>query len=159
MYNWVIYLHILSGFGFFAAHGVAIFVALALRKTTEVDQIKTLLNLSQSTLGVLYISLILILLTGIGGGFMGSWWGRGWIWAALVILILVIVLMYVRGAPFYAQLREAVGAPAYGKPPTGSPKSAEEIAVLVKSPRPFELLAIGGIGLLVLLWLMVFKPF
>lgn len=159
MYNFVIYLHILGGFGFFAAHGVAIFVALELRKTTDIERIKTLLNVSASTVGVLYISLLLILITGIGGGFMGSWWGRGWIWASLITLVVVVILMFVRGSTYYEQLREAVGAPSRGKPPTGTPKSSEEIAALVKSPRPFELLAIGIIGLLGLLWLMVFKPF
>ena len=42
----------------------------------------------------MYLSLLLLLLTGIAGGFIGSWWSRGWIWAALVLVITGIVLLY-----------------------------------------------------------------
>jgi hypothetical protein len=159
VYNWIVYLHIAAGFGFFIAHGVAMFVGFALRSESAPERIKALLDLSQRTLGMLYICLVLILLTGIGAGFVGSWWGRGWIWASLVLLIVVLVLMMVRGSRFYASVREAVGAPVYGKMSTPPPTSPEELERLLKSPRPFELAAIGGIGFLVLLWLMVFKPF
>ncbi|TAH51663.1 MAG: hypothetical protein EYC68_09880 [Chloroflexota bacterium] len=159
MYYWIIYLHIIAAFTFFIAHGVSAFVGLRLRNETNIESIKTLLNLSQSTLGLMYPALLVILLTGIGGGVVGSWWSRGWFWASLGLLALVIVLMYIRGSPYYAQVREAVGASVYGKSPTPAPKSATEIAALLKSSRPIELAVIGGIGLLLLLYLMVFKPF
>jgi hypothetical protein len=159
MYNWIIYLHITAAFAFLFAHGGSAFASLRLRRETNLERIRALLELSSSTLGVMYVALIVILLTGIGGGFIGSWWGRGWIWASLVLLFVVIILMYARGSRYYAELRAAAGLPAYGKPTPQSPKSEEELAVLLKSPRPFELTAIGGIGLLALLYLMVFKPF
>jgi hypothetical protein len=39
------------------------------------------------------------------------------------------------------------------------PASDAELAALLASPRPTQLLAIGGIGFFVILWLMMFKPF
>lgn len=48
----------------------------------------------------------------------------------------------------------------YGKrQPAGEPASAEEMEVLMSRPRPV-LLAVTGIGgLVIILWLMMFKPF
>jgi hypothetical protein len=40
-------------------------------------------------------------------------------------------------------------------PPAGS----EEIATLISPSRGRELLAMGGIGLVIILWLMILKPF
>jgi hypothetical protein len=159
MYTWIVYLHVVAAFAFLLAHGTSAFVALRLRNETNVERIRALLDLSTSTQGVMYISLLVILLTGIGGGFMGSWWGQGWIWASLGVFVLVIVLMFFRGSTYYGQVRNAVGLPAYRQPAPESPRSAEEIAALLKSSRPLELLGIGTLGLLALLYLMVFKPF
>lgn len=159
MYNWIIYAHIAAAFAFLIAHGVSAFAALRLRRETNIERIRALLDLSSSTLGVLYGALLILLLTGIAGGFVGSWWSQGWIWASLVIVFLIVVLMYVRGTTYYAKVREAVGLPVYGRESNSPMKSESEVAELLKSSRPLELLGIGGAGLLILLWLMVFKPF
>jgi hypothetical protein len=39
------------------------------------------------------------------------------------------------------------------------PASSKEIAALISPSRGRELLAIGGVGLVVILWLMILKPF
>jgi hypothetical protein len=59
-------------------------------------------------------------------------------------------------------VREAVGMRTYGTPkdthdPT--PVSDEELAVLVDSRMADVVGLVGAIGLLVLLWLMMFTPF
>ena len=159
MYSWIIYVHIAAAFASLLAHGVSAFAALRLRNETNLERIRTLLELSSSTLGLMYPALLLLLLTGIAGGFIGSWWSHAWIWTALVLVIIVIVFMYARGSRYYAELRAAVGLPIYGKAPPTPPKSEPEIAVLLKSSRPVELTTIGTVGLLALLYLMVFKPF
>lgn len=159
MYGWIIWLHIASALAFFLVHGVAMFVAFRLRRETDREAIKVLLNLSASTLGAMYPALLLILLTGIAGGFVGTWWGQGWIWTAIVVLVVVIVWMMVRGSRYYAELRGAVGAPIYGKPAPTPPKSDAEVQAMLRSGRPMELAAVGILGVLILLYLMVFKPF
>ncbi len=166
MYYAVVFVHIASVFAFLLAHGASANVALQLRRMSNApvnaearERLCALLELSTSSAGMLYISLFLILLTGIIGGFMGSWWGHGWIWTALGVLVLTVIFMSVRGVTYFEQLRMAIGMPARGTRTPPPPKSPEEIAELLKSPRPLEVSAIGSLGLLLLLGLMVFKPF
>jgi hypothetical protein len=102
--------------------------------------------------------------TGIILGFMGNWWGQLWIWASLVVLVLVFVGMQVRGSGYLTKLRKALGAPYFermGLQEPLPPASPDEINALrsVSSSRGAELLGMGGIALLLLLWLMTLKPF
>ncbi len=166
MYYAIVFLHVASVFAFLLAHGASANVALQLRRMSNApvnaearERLCALLELSQSSAGMLYISLALILLTGIVGGVMGGWWGHGWIWAALGVLVLTVMLMYARGVTYFEQLRMAIGLPGRGTRTPPPPQGPEEIAALLKSPRPLEVSAIGSLGLLVLLGLMVFKPF
>jgi len=42
---------------------------------------------------------------------------------------------------------------------TSLPVTPEQLDQLATSTRPFVLAAVGGIGLVVIVWLMMFKPF
>ena len=165
MYRWVVFLHIVGALGLVLAHGTSMMVAFRLRTERDADKIRALLELSTASLGAVYGSLTLLLVAGIVAGFMGHWWGRLWIWTALAVLILIIMLMYIRGNSFYHQVRKAVGLPYQEKWYTGRPGSAQtpmadhEVDAILKSGRPFELATIGIGGILVILWLMLFKPF
>ena len=61
--------------------------------------------------------------------------------------------MYAVGGSYYYPLRDLVG----GKD-GAAPADGEALARALDSRRPEILLAIGGGGLLVLIWLMVLKP-
>ena len=70
--------------------------------------------------------------------------------------------MVIRGSGYLNLIRKAVGAEYYEnrkRNPPLPPASQEEIARLIQPARGYELLAIGGVGLLIILWLMVLKPF
>jgi hypothetical protein len=59
-------------------------------------------------------------------------------------------------------VREAVGLRSYETKkdaPDPTPVSAEELVALLDSRRPDVIGLVGIIGLLILLWLMMFKPF
>ena len=74
--------------------------------------------------------------------------------------MVIIVAMYAMATPFYGQLRVAAGVRA--KEPKVDPNpvvTQADIDTLAASSRPMVLLAIGGIGLVLILWLMVIKPF
>lgn len=158
MYSWIIYLHIAAAFTFILAHGVSAFVGLRVRTETNPERVRALLELVSGSLGLLYPALLVLLLTGIGGGFVGSWWGHGWIWAALVLFIVLMGWMMARGSRYYTELAVAFGAKWYGR--TEAPnKTPEQAIAMLKSSRPMELAAVGFIGLLGLLYLMLFKPF
>lgn len=163
MYQLVVFLHVLAAFIFFMAHGASVMVSFKLRGERELERIKSLLELSTYSLSVGYISLLVLLGTGIIAGFMGKWWGYLWIWEALGLLITLIIAMYLLGTLHFGKIRKAVGLPyqegmKYDNPPL-PPASQEEIAALLSSSRPILLTAVGVGGLAIILWLMMFKPF
>jgi hypothetical protein len=84
-------------------------MVLSLRRERDPERIKALLDLSRVTIGVAYISLLVLLTGGIVTGFLGHWWGQGWIWTALALLIALIVGMGLLGTGFYDRVRIAVG--------------------------------------------------
>jgi hypothetical protein len=162
MYQWVVLVHIVGAFTFVLAHGTSAFVSDQIRRERDPVRIRALLELSSRSIGVVYGSLILLLVAGIAAGVIGNHFGRGWIWAALVLLVAIIVAMYGLASRYYARVREAVGMTSYLTPkgaPTPTPASPEVLAALLDSRRPDAIAAVGFIGLLVILWLMIFKPF
>ena len=109
MYPWLVFLHVIALFGFIMSHGVSVSVAFALRKERNPDRIQTLLNLSGGSIGILNGSILIILLTGIVSGFIGQWWGRGWIWLSLGLLLATSIYMAFVGSGYYGQVRKAIG--------------------------------------------------
>ena len=79
MYQWIIFAHVVSAFTFFMAHGVAIAVALRLSHERQTERLQVLLELSNLSRPASNISLIVLLLSGIAGGFIADWWRMGWI--------------------------------------------------------------------------------
>ena len=101
MYTWIIFLHVLSVFTFFLAHGATATVMFKVRGERDPARLSALLDLSPAVSGIMAITLLLILVTGIVGGFMGGWWGHGWIWAALVLLIAITFVMSFVGRLYF----------------------------------------------------------
>lgn len=162
MYEIIIFLHVVGVFGFLLAHGASNAVAFALRREQNMERVRALLMLSPGTFGMMYGGLLLILITGIAAGFLLNWWGRGWIWVSLVLLIAIVFAMSLYVTPYYGNLRKAAGLPYMEKfkiqPPQAS-ASDEELARMLGSSRAMQGALIGWAGLLVILWLMMFKPF
>jgi hypothetical protein len=163
VYQFWVFLHLVGVFGLLLSHGVSAGVSLSLRRERDADRVRALLDLSTWALSGFYVSLLVLLAGGITAGFLGDWWGAGWIWAGLGTLLAVMFAMYALATPYYRRVRQAVGlqTPAQkkkGEEP-GPLASAEELDQLLRSSRPWTLLAVGVGGLLVILWLMVLKPF
>lgn len=161
MYQWIVLLHVLGAFIFVAAHGVSMVAAFQLRGATDRSRQTTLLDASGAGVGAMYIGLLVLLAGGVWAGFAGDHWGRGWIWAALGTLVLVIVVMYAVATPFYGRMRAAAGIGQWAeradryKPPA----TEADLARLATSTVPFVLAVVGGAGLVVLVSLMIVKPF
>jgi hypothetical protein len=154
-YQWWVFLHIAGVFAFLVAHGVSVGVAFRLRRERDPRRIMALLDLSSWSISLMYIGILLLLTGGIVAGFVGDWWGSGWIWVSLGTLIVVIVSMYAVASGYYKRLRLIVGAMADGSQAV----SEEQLAGLLEGPRPWILAVIGFGGLLFILYLMLFKPF
>ena len=97
MYGLVVLLHVLGAFAFVMAHGVSMLIAFRLRGERDPGRQALLLELSGISVGLMYIGLGVLLLAGIVAAFMGGLWDRGWIWAALGILVVVIMVLIATG--------------------------------------------------------------
>ena len=160
MYQWIVLLHITGAFVFVLSHGASVWVAMLIRRERERARIAAMLEVSQASIGGVYIGLLLLLVGGIWAGIDGGHFGRAWIWAAIVVLVVVIVAMYAIATPYFGRLREAAGVQSGrgGKVPAAAASDQEAAALAAKAPVA-PLLIVGLAGLLIILWLMVVKPF
>jgi hypothetical protein len=164
MYQWLVFAHVLGVFGFLLALGTAAAVAFALPQQREVERVRVLLDLSRGVTVVADLSLLVLLAAGITAGFMGNWWGQGWIWASLGLFILIGVTMTLLGSRPLNRIRQLVQTGNPSRSETISYSSLdiaaeEQLAVTLDATHPWLLTAIGGGGLVLILWLMMFKPF
>jgi hypothetical protein len=162
MYPILVFLHVVGVFGFLMAHGVSAGVSFRLRSERSPEKVRVLLELSAASYPVMYGSLMLLFVLGIVLGFMGSWWGRAWIWVSLVGLIALVILMSHFGARIYGGARKLSGLPYMerGKPqPPIEPASAAEVEAALAQGNPMLLTIIGFGGIVVIAALMMFKPF
>jgi hypothetical protein len=150
MYHWFVFLHVAATLGFMLTHGVSVSITFALRQERSPEQVRALLELSANSYKGMYLSLLLLLASGIIAGFMGQWWDS------------IIVAMAILGGAIYSRVRKAAGLPysERGKPfPAEPPRSPEEVQTQLAMANPILLAVVGYGGILVILWLMMFKPF
>ena len=160
MYQWIVLLHIVGAFVFVLSHGASAWMAMLIRGERDRARIGALLAVSTASLGGTYVGLVLLLIGGIWAGISGGHFGRLWIWAAIVVLVVVIVVMYAVASPYFVRLRAAAGIETRGNAPDPALiASDEELALLAGRAPVAVILGAGGIGLLLILWLMVLKPF
>ena len=121
-----------------------------------------MLDLSGSLWPAMMLSLLVILIAGIILGVMGKWWLGGWFWVSIGISVGVTVWMFVIGQGTYHPMRKAFGMPYMHKGkelPPEDPVSEEERSVWIEKTRPWQMLWIAFGGFVIVLWLMMFKPF
>jgi hypothetical protein len=158
---WLVLLHVSGGFAFALAHGVSAFAALRLRTERDPARVTALLDLSKYTLPISDVAILVLLASGIAAGFVGGYWDRLWIWISIGVLVFLFLFMSIRGVQHHDAIRHALGlAGFYDK--KNAPLAEADPAALARalgSSRAVELATVGGIGLLIILWLMVVKPF
>ena len=154
-YSFWVFLHLLGVFGFLTAHGVVVGVSFALQKERDPGRIRTLLELSGSSMLAFYVSLLVLL----GGGFAAvgylHLWDAKWMWLSLGLLVFMSALMSVMVRPYYQRIRKVMGIQASGSSAVGP----EEIEAVMGSGRPMVVAALGIATLIGILYLMVMKPF
>ena len=160
IYALVVFTHVASVVLFFMLHGASMMVAFRVGRERDPDRLRALLDVSRTALGVPAIVLVLVgLATGVLAGFMRGWWGELWIWISLVLFVGVGFAMTPTMANPMNAMRVAAGQPNARRPDEAVTENLEELRRLQAAWNPVPM-AVAGIGALVLiLYLMLVKPF
>jgi len=164
MYTVLRFLHVFGAFAFFLIHGATAAAMFALKREREPDRVEGLLAIRDFATKWMGIPLAILFISGIVMGFMGRWWNQTWIWLAIGVFLAISFAMSGFGRPYHDRLWHAIDPQGHA-PPTkkekrrSSPATTEEILGLLAKGRPMLLTVIGVVGLGVILWLMMFKPF
>ena len=165
LYSWVVFAHVASLLAFVMAHGISVGVLFALRRRGSLERTRSLLDLSASSFTAVYVSVLILLVSGIAAGIMGGSFtnGRWWLWVSLALFVALFLYMgYVRWVQM-TNVRHAAGlqTPDDVKKGIAAPEPGDEAAIVaaVEKVRPWLVLTIGFGSLLVILLLMMFKPF
>ena len=140
------FLHVLGAFGFVAAHGATATVTFKIRNERDPLRIRTMLDLSASTRTLMYASFLLLVVTGVWAGSLANWWRAGWIWTSIVLLTILFLAAFPLAVPYFRAIRRELEKPT------------PDLSLLA-SPRGLLLAWIETIGIVIIIYLMMTKPF
>jgi hypothetical protein len=154
MIQWALVFHVLAVLALLGTHGTSMLVLYRIRGETDRAKIVSMLNVSGESATPMYVSLGLVLVTGVWNMWAIHAWTKAWVWLAIVILVAIVGLMTAVAKPYFARVKTACELR-----PSGVPRvSDEELTEITRSSTAHLITAIGGIGLAVIVYLMVFKP-
>jgi hypothetical protein len=166
LHHWIVFVHVAGVLGFLVAHGVSAGVVLRLRSERDPAAVRTLVDLSRRSMVAMSVAALVWLVAGIVAGFTGNsgagWWtsGRYWIWVSLALALAIVIVMTPLGRLYLNRVRAAVGVdPRTGAVDSSFQVSPQALDAAIGSGRPMLLATIGVGGVIVLAWLMIFKPF
>ena len=142
MYQWIVFLHVASVLGLLIVHPVT--VAFHLKEERNDVRIRELLEVSEAASTLRWLFFWLTVVTGVVLGLMGSFIGTFWFIAALLIFIAIGVVMNLYGGRTIDRIADT--------------KDDAEMERLLVRFRPGLLASVGVGGLLLVLYLMLFKP-
>ena len=92
-YQIILYLHVAGALGFFLFHGATASATFGLKREKGRESAEILLKMRE--LGGVggFLSLMVMLISGIVLGFMGRWWGDIWLWASIAIFLVIGLVM------------------------------------------------------------------
>jgi len=162
---WLKFIHILGALGLMLTHGASAAVAFKLRNERDRARIGALIDLSNAYLNAFYFAFAVVLIAGVLTGIAGGYWTSGqlWIWASLVVFFAIAIGMYVLATPYYQSVRHALGIRTFQDIRSGAepppPLGDSELGLLLASSRPLSVAGVGLIGIVLLVYFMVLKPF
>ncbi|HKC92255.1 MAG: hypothetical protein E6J23_12160 [Chloroflexi bacterium] len=142
MYRFIVFIHIASVLGLLLVHPVT--VAFHLKEERDDTRIRELLEVTEAASKLRWFFFGLTIATGVLLGSLGSWWGTAWFWAALAIFVAIGVVMNVYGGRTIDRIADT--------------HDDAEMERLLTRFSPWLLAVTGAGGLLVILFLMLFKP-
>jgi hypothetical protein len=153
-YPTIVQLHVLGALLFIVAHAVSAVLLFVIRAQRDAAGVRRYLRASQVAMIPAYIGLLLLIVAGAWAGIESQAFtsGRLWLWAAVVVLVVVIGAMYATMTPTFGRWRQLVAEGA-------QPVTETELTRALRVPGPLIGALIGVFGLVLLLWLMYAKPF
>ena len=146
LYVWLKFFHVLGVGMFLFGHGISAVTSFAVRGRPADAATGALLRASIRSGAISYPGLLLLIGTGVWMGFAGSFWRTGWIWAAIVVLVVTLVVMGALSR-HYHMARDALA-----KNEAGADAELERA-------RPVPIAVVGTMAIVLLIFLMVVKPF
>ena len=161
IYGVVVFIHATTILLFFIAHGASMAVGFRLKAESDPARVRALLDLSRFALGTpTFVVAGIGLLTGILAGFLGGHWGRLWIWVSLVLFIAIAGAMTPLASMRWQPIRAAAGMTTSGPGAIEArPEDPVELRRLLDAWNPVPIAVVGLTGFVVILWLMLTKPF
>jgi hypothetical protein len=155
LYPWFVLLHLIGLVIFAVSHGASIFMAYQVRGQRDPATVAAILGVGRLSIGPMYVGLVLLAVGGLGAAVAGNLLAQPWVIASIITFVVVLVVMWSVASPYYVNLRTSLEAvDADGRPTI----DADALATQLASRRLDVLLAVGGVGLAILIWLMVIKP-
>ena len=158
MYNWIVFLHVTVIFIFLVQHAAEIFATYRLREQKEPEGIfATYSFMPDNNSRNLRITYSLIIVTGAVAGFMAPWWRQGWMWTALGVMIILWIIMNRIGGNYLTAVDAITDQAIKNKADT---TAIEKFRSDLRARREPEVMTVTSVvGMLIILWLMMFKPF
>lgn len=161
MYRWLVFLHVLGALGLFLVNGAIISVMIRLKREREAERIDALLSLRDLANRWMGPALLIVILSGTILGFVGRWWSQTWIWASLGTIVFVAALSAWISHDYQGRirgkLRVETGNPTYMTTfdPGLVPDQIEPLLLTKHTPA---MALLNAVGLMFVLYLMIFKP-
>lgn len=140
--------HFLGIVVFVAGHGVSVAVTLALPKERDRARLATLLSLSRSSILWSNMGLLVLVVGGVANWIRVAYSPQGWLWTSAGVLLVLAAVGAGLAAPHFRSIRSAIAA-----------EDEERLRTALASPLPWAIFWTETLGVLVILWLMVYKPF
>jgi hypothetical protein len=155
MYRFWVFMHLVGVVGFLVTHGVSMWALFAVRAVDgDRDRILEWCETSKRTIMPMYLSFGLLLLGGVAAGIDGALFAEWWLLGSLALLVGMTALMSLVASPHMKRLREGCTRWADGT----YTLSDEELRGALEGPATMITAGSGSITLLVIVFLMVFKP-
>lgn len=155
MLSFWIFLHLVGMAGFLTTHGVSMYAMFEVRAVQgDRRRIFDLCLLSKRTVGPMYISTGLLVVGGVAAGLQGHMFGQSWLWISILVLLATMAMMSSVATPYMKKLRDGCTVWHDGT----YTLSDEELRTALTGPITIITSAVGTLGLLVILYLMVYKP-
>ena len=158
LYRWLIFLHIFGAILFFMGHGATALAMFDIKKTRDPERIRALMGLRTTQIWSFASGGLLLIGTSVALGFMGDWWRTGWVWASIVLFIVIMSFMGVWGRTYYDSI-EMLLDPQGDEATKAKKPETRSLDEVISGGKTVLLTWIGVGGTAIILWLMLFKPF